>query len=134
MPVAQLAFRPAYRPGRRATGEASRAYPSGRGDRRHDLRRAAGRSRTVRSIAIVGAGLAGLSAARAARAQGFDGALTVIGAEAHRPYDRPPLSKEFLAGTFTEPELALETAGEDLDARWMLGRRAVRLDPASRAV
>ena len=52
----------------------------------------------MKSIAVIGASLAGLSAARALRAQGFDGELTIVGGEARRPYDRPPLSKEFLAG------------------------------------
>ena len=55
---------------------------------------------------MIGASLAGLSAARALRRQGFDGALTIVGAEAHRPYDRPPLSKEFLAGDICEADLS----------------------------
>ena len=50
----------------------------------------------MKHVAIVGGSLAGISTARALRAQGYDGALTVVGAEPHRPYDRPPLSKEFL--------------------------------------
>jgi NADPH-dependent 2,4-dienoyl-CoA reductase/sulfur reductase-like enzyme len=80
-----------------------------------------------RSVAVVGASLAGLSAARALRDLGFDGRLTVIGEEAHRPYDRPPLSKEFLAGKCDDADLALEAPGEDLAADWRLGRRAVHL-------
>ena len=71
-----------------------------------------------------GASLAGLSAARALRAQGFDGELTVVGGEARRPYDRPPLSKEFLAGDVGEDALALEADDDDLDAQWLLGVRA----------
>ena len=43
----------------------------------------------MKSVAVVGASLAGLSAARALRAQGFDGELTIVGDEARRPYDRP---------------------------------------------
>jgi NADPH-dependent 2,4-dienoyl-CoA reductase/sulfur reductase-like enzyme len=54
-------------------------------------------------IAIVGASLAGLRAAETLRARGFDGELTLIGDEPHRPYDRPPLSKQVLQGTL-EPE------------------------------
>ena len=50
------------------------------------------------TIAVVGASLAGLSAARALRDQSYDGRIVVIGDEVHAPYDRPPLSKEFLAG------------------------------------
>jgi len=83
---------------------------------------------------VVGASLAGLSAARSLRKQGYDGRLVVIGDELHRPYDRPPLSKEFLAGTHAEAELALEADGEDLGAEWLLGTRAVGLDHGGRVV
>ncbi|GGN65071.1 pyridine nucleotide-disulfide oxidoreductase [Streptomyces albiflavescens] len=83
---------------------------------------------------MVGASLAGLSAARSLRKQGYDGRLVVIGDELHRPYDRPPLSKEFLAGTLGEAELALETDDEDLAAEWLLGVRATGLDHAARAL
>jgi NADPH-dependent 2,4-dienoyl-CoA reductase/sulfur reductase-like enzyme len=85
-------------------------------------------------VTVVGASLAGLSAARALRAQGFTGRLTVVGAEPHRPYDRPPLSKEFLAGTCDEAELALDRPGEELDAEWLLGTVAVGLDLRERTV
>ncbi|GHE70805.1 pyridine nucleotide-disulfide oxidoreductase [Streptomyces capitiformicae] len=83
---------------------------------------------------MVGASLAGLSAARSLRKQGYDGRLVVIGGELHRPYDRPPLSKEFLAGTIGEADLALESEGEDLGAEWLLGTRATGLDRMDRAV
>jgi NADPH-dependent 2,4-dienoyl-CoA reductase/sulfur reductase-like enzyme len=85
----------------------------------------------VKHVAVIGASLAGLSAARALRAQGFDGTLSIIGAETQRPYDRPPLSKEFLAGAVTVDDLALERADEDLSADWRLGVRAERLDAAA---
>lgn len=88
----------------------------------------------MRAVVVVGASLAGLSAARALRAQGFDGRLVVVGDEPHRPYDRPPLSKEFLAGQADEAALALEADGEDLGAEWLLGTRAVALDPGTRSV
>ncbi|MFF5208847.1 NAD(P)/FAD-dependent oxidoreductase [Streptosporangium sp. NPDC000396] len=88
----------------------------------------------MRSIAVVGASLAGLSAARALRNQGFDGRLTLIGTEWHRPYDRPPLSKEFLAGRLSEADLSLEAEDEDLGVEWKLGVTAVGLDPRSRSV
>ncbi|WP_093630432.1 NAD(P)/FAD-dependent oxidoreductase [Streptomyces sp. 3213.3] len=81
----------------------------------------------MRTVAVVGASLAGLSAARSLRKQGYDGRLVVIGDEPHRPYDRPPLSKEFLAGTLGEADLALESDDEDLRAEWLLGARAVAL-------
>jgi NADPH-dependent 2,4-dienoyl-CoA reductase/sulfur reductase-like enzyme len=88
----------------------------------------------VRTVAVVGASLAGLSAARSLRKQGYDGRLVVIGDEIHRPYDRPPLSKEFLAGTIGEADLVLETDDEDLGAEWLLGARATGLDRTQRAV
>ncbi|MCW8376697.1 NAD(P)/FAD-dependent oxidoreductase [Streptomyces justiciae] len=88
----------------------------------------------MRTVAVVGASLAGLSAARSLRKQGYDGRLVVVGDEPHRPYDRPPLSKEFLAGTLGEAELALETDDEDLAAEWLLGTRAVGLDHRGRTV
>ncbi|MFE6625398.1 NAD(P)/FAD-dependent oxidoreductase [Streptomyces sp. NPDC008086] len=88
----------------------------------------------MRTVAVVGASLAGLSAARSLRKQGYDGRLVVVGDELHRPYDRPPLSKEFLAGTLGEAELALETDDEDLRAEWLLGVRATGLDHARRVV
>ena len=81
----------------------------------------------MRTVAVVGASLAGLSAARSLRKQGYDGRLVVIGDEPHRPYDRPPLSKEFLAGTVSEADLLLEMDDEDLRAEWLLGARAVGL-------
>jgi 3-phenylpropionate/trans-cinnamate dioxygenase ferredoxin reductase subunit len=46
-----------------------------------------------RTFAIVGASLAGAKAAEALRTDGFDGHIVMLGAEAHRPYERPPLSK-----------------------------------------
>lgn len=88
----------------------------------------------LRSVLIVGASLAGHATARALRQQGFDGQLTLIGDEPARPYDRPPLSKEFLAGTMTEDDLALEGLDEDLGAEWLLGQRAIALNPTTRTV
>ncbi|MEX5295997.1 FAD-dependent oxidoreductase [Kocuria sp. CPCC 205268] len=88
----------------------------------------------MESLVIVGASLAGLSAARAARSLGFTGRLVIIGDDHQRPYDRPPLSKDFLAGRIEPADLALETHEEDLDAEWILGTRAVSFDPATRLV
>ncbi len=53
----------------------------------------------TRSFVIVGASLAGAKAAEALRAEGFDGRILLIGAEPVRPYERPPLSKQYLQGT-----------------------------------
>lgn len=86
-------------------------------------------------ITIVGAGLAGLSTAEELRERGYDGPITLIGAEEQHPYDRPPLSKEYL----TSPEAArLQLRDENelakLELRLRLGRRAVGLDAARRTV
>lgn len=88
----------------------------------------------MKNVVIVGASLAGLSSARALRSQGFDGRLTIIGEEVHRPYDRPPLSKEFLAGKVEVADIALEDEDEDLEAEWLLGVAASGLDIAGRGV
>jgi NADPH-dependent 2,4-dienoyl-CoA reductase/sulfur reductase-like enzyme len=87
-----------------------------------------------RSVTVVGASLAGHATAKALRRQGFSGTITIIGEENVRPYDRPPLSKEFLSGITTEQELALELEDESLDAQWLLGVRAVSLDGPGRTV
>ncbi|MEU9592853.1 FAD-dependent oxidoreductase [Streptomyces sp. NPDC048193] len=90
----------------------------------------------MRTVTVVGASLSGLYAARELRAQGFDGRLVIIGDEPHRPYDRPPLSKDFLTGRADEDRLALTDAEEraGLDAEWLLGVRARGLDPRGRTV
>ena len=87
------------------------------------------------TVAVVGASLAGLSAARALREQSYEGRIVVIGDEVHAPYDRPPLSKEFLAGTASLDDIALGTPDdEDLGLEWRLGTPAVGLDHLSRSV
>ncbi|PRY30933.1 NAD(P)/FAD-dependent oxidoreductase [Umezawaea tangerina] len=90
----------------------------------------------MRTIAVIGASLAGLRSAEALRAQGFDGRLVVVGDEPHEPYDRPPLSKGFLLGTTDRESLALADADglAALDAEWRLGVRAERLDTSTREV
>ncbi|MFJ8842482.1 NAD(P)/FAD-dependent oxidoreductase [Streptomyces cyaneofuscatus] len=85
-----------------------------------------------RDVVIVGASLAGLRAAETLRAEGFTGSLTLVGAEQHAPYDRPPLSKRFLTGQ-VPADTALPVP-DGLRACWRLGRAAVRLDPYSRIV
>lgn len=88
------------------------------------------------SVLVIGASAAGLSTADALRRQGFRGKLTLVGAEPHLPYDRPPLSKQVLAGTW-EPDrtrLRSETALSALDAEFLLGDPAVALDVTDRVV
>ena len=87
-------------------------------------------------IVVVGASLAGLRAVEALRRLGYDGRLVLVGAEPHRPYDRPPLSKEVLRGA-REPDriaLAKPEAFDALDLELRLGTRAIALDPRARAV
>ncbi|POX36087.1 FAD-dependent oxidoreductase [Streptomyces sp. Ru73] len=90
----------------------------------------------MRTVTVVGASLAGLYAARALRSQGFEGRLVIVGDEHHRPYDRPPLSKDFLKGETGQEQLALADAEEvaELDAEWLLGTRAAGLADAGRSV
>jgi 3-phenylpropionate/trans-cinnamate dioxygenase ferredoxin reductase subunit len=88
----------------------------------------------LRSIAIVGASLAGDSAATALRRAGFKGRLVVIGDEIHAPYDRPPLSKELLRGTRTTEQIALRRDPILADVEWRLGCRATALDAKTRTL
>lgn len=83
---------------------------------------------------MVGASLAGLRAVEALRAEGYDGRVTLVGAEPHLPYDRPPLSKELLAGRATAEEILLRPAGEyeSLGVELRLATRAVGLDLSAR--
>jgi NADPH-dependent 2,4-dienoyl-CoA reductase/sulfur reductase-like enzyme len=88
------------------------------------------------SVVIAGASLAGLRAAQALRDGGFSGSLVMVGDEVHYPYDRPPLSKQVLAGTWP-PERAVladrHRLGElGIDLR--LGQRAGALDAEARRV
>jgi NADPH-dependent 2,4-dienoyl-CoA reductase/sulfur reductase-like enzyme len=89
--------------------------------------------RELRQVLVVGAGVAGTRAAETLRKQGYDGALTIVGAERHAPYHRPPLSKKLLshkverAGVDLAPQL-------DVDARVLREASAVGLDLGKCAV
>ena len=74
----------------------------------------------MRRLVIVGASLAGLRAAQAARGAGFEGDLIVVGEERHPPYTRPPLSKELLAGEHEVDRVHLPC--DKFEAQWRLGR------------
>ncbi|MFE6687239.1 NAD(P)/FAD-dependent oxidoreductase [Streptomyces sp. NPDC057743] len=87
----------------------------------------------MREVVVVGAGLAGVRACESLRAQGYTGALTVVSEEAELPYDRPPLTKQVVAGTLTEADIRLAGA-EDFGARWVRGTAAVGLDRERRRV
>ncbi|MGW7259393.1 NAD(P)/FAD-dependent oxidoreductase [Streptomyces sp. NPDC054834] len=81
-------------------------------------------------IVVAGASMAGLRAAEQLRAAGWSGAITLVGDEPHMPYNRPPLSKEFLAGEAPFESLAFRPRASVSDVEWRLGRRVVaaRLD------
>ena len=88
------------------------------------------------SVSIVGASLAGYWAAETLRRDGFEGRISLIGDEPHAPYDRPPLSKKFLAGDLDDDRLPLTTAEKlaDLGLEIRLGCRATGLDVATRTL
>ncbi|MET8627257.1 FAD-dependent oxidoreductase [Kitasatospora sp. NPDC004669] len=90
----------------------------------------------LREVAVVGAGAAGLHAAEALRRSGYDGRLTLIGAEDELPYDRPPLSKHLLGGEWQPDRLTLRgpRALEELRLDLRLGVRAEGLDRRERTV
>jgi NADPH-dependent 2,4-dienoyl-CoA reductase/sulfur reductase-like enzyme len=85
---------------------------------------------------VVGASLSGWRAVETLRAEGFHGAITLVGQELHLPYDRPPLSKQVLAGTWPPEKavLADRKRSSELRVHEVLGRRAVGLDVAGRKV
>jgi 3-phenylpropionate/trans-cinnamate dioxygenase ferredoxin reductase component len=90
---------------------------------------------TPRTIVIVGASLAGLRAAETLRREGYDDRVVLVGAEQHLPYDRPPLSKELLAGEWEPDQIALRKQPyDDLGLDLKLGRRATGLDVSGRVV
>ncbi|MFD9280193.1 NAD(P)/FAD-dependent oxidoreductase [Streptomyces mirabilis] len=84
--------------------------------------------RTARRVVIVGAGMAGVQTAVALREQGFTGDVTLIGAEPHQPYDRPPLSKAVLLGKAEGSAFDIDFEALDIELR--LGCEALGLRPA----
>jgi NADPH-dependent 2,4-dienoyl-CoA reductase/sulfur reductase-like enzyme len=85
-------------------------------------------------VLVVGGGMAGLHTVRSLREKGFQGAVTLLGAEPHAPYDRPPLSKAVLAGAgpasaqeVDDLAFAFDFAGSDVECRF--GERAVGWAP-----
>lgn len=90
----------------------------------------------MQHVVVVGASLAGLRACESLRQEGFDGTITLVGADPEIPYDRPPLSKKVLAGEWDAERIRLRKLEDfqslDLDLR--LGVRATGLDTAERVV
>ncbi|GES31402.1 FAD/NAD(P)-binding oxidoreductase [Streptomyces angustmyceticus] len=87
-------------------------------------------------IVVVGASAAGLTAADTLRREGFTGTLTMVGDELRPPYDRPPLSKQVLAGEWEPHKATLrqESDVQRLRLQMVLGHRATEVDPAARAI
>jgi len=90
----------------------------------------------VSTILIIGAGQAGAQAIDTLRREGYRGRLILVGDEPHLPYQRPPLSKKFLAGEMSAERLAFRHQAfyDDYGVELKLGLRALKLDPAARQV
>ena len=86
------------------------------------------------SVVIVGASLAGVRTARQLRRKGFEGQVTLLGAERHPPYERPPLSKQVLTGKAAPADTALLSPGDGADFEVRLGVKATGVDPGNRRV
>jgi phthalate 3,4-dioxygenase ferredoxin reductase subunit len=90
----------------------------------------------TRTVVVVGSSIGGVRTAQALRSEGFDGRIVLVGEETALPYDKPPLSKQFLAGQWDADRTALLTAEaaerEGIELR--LGVRATRLDIAAKQV
>uniref|UniRef100_UPI00187D5321 FAD-dependent oxidoreductase n=1 Tax=Streptomyces sp. E5N91 TaxID=1851996 RepID=UPI00187D5321 len=91
---------------------------------------------SLSGVTVVGASAAGLGVAENLRREGFAGRITLVGGEPHLPYDRPPLSKQFLSGAWDTARLRLRApeALDALDVALHLGVRATGLDTARRQV
>lgn len=87
-------------------------------------------------VVVIGASLAGLRAAETLRNEGFEGSVVIVGAEPHRPYDRPPLSKKLLSGDWEPDRIQLRQPDsfDDLDVEWRFGVAAAGLDTSAKVV
>jgi 3-phenylpropionate/trans-cinnamate dioxygenase ferredoxin reductase subunit len=90
----------------------------------------------VKSVVIVGGGLGGAHAAFALRERGFKGTVTLVADERELPYERPPLSKEYLRGEKTREQTHVRPAAEYAtnDITLLSGKRGLTLRPADRMV
>jgi 3-phenylpropionate/trans-cinnamate dioxygenase ferredoxin reductase component len=91
---------------------------------------------TSKTFVVVGASLTGAKAAETLRTEGFDGRLVLIGAEQERPYERPPLSKDYLRGEVGREQVYVhdEDFYAEHDIELLLGRTAIGLDTSARQV
>jgi 3-phenylpropionate/trans-cinnamate dioxygenase ferredoxin reductase subunit len=89
---------------------------------------------TDQTHVIVGASLAGAKAAETLREEGFEGRVVLIGAEDERPYERPPLSKDYLRGEAGREKVYVHEEGfyAERDIELHLGRTTVSIETASR--
>ena len=85
-------------------------------------------------IVVAGASMAGLRTAEQLRAAGWQGPVTLVGDEPHMPYNRPPLSKEVLAGKAPFESLAFRPRAAVADVQWRLGTKVVSADLDRRVV
>jgi NADPH-dependent 2,4-dienoyl-CoA reductase/sulfur reductase-like enzyme len=87
-------------------------------------------------VVVIGGGLAGAKTAEALREQGYTGPLTIVGAERHLPYERPPLSKDYLAGKSQRADFEVHDAGwyETHEVTLRLTTTATRIDPGTHTV
>jgi apoptosis-inducing factor 3 len=92
--------------------------------------------REIQSIVIVGAGAAGNAAAEMLRREGYRGRITMIGRDDSVPYDRPNLSKDYLAGNAPEEWIPLRPPSfyEEHSIELILGATVTQIDVAARAV
>ncbi|MDX3075203.1 NAD(P)/FAD-dependent oxidoreductase [Streptomyces sp. NPDC088354] len=89
-------------------------------------------SSSEQRVVVVGAGMAGVQTAVSLREQGWGGAITLLGAERHPPYDRPPLSKGVLFGADEGPGALLDVDFGGIGVQLLLGRHASALRPDER--
>src|ERR1700735_5473565 len=87
---------------------------------------------TIDRVVVVGSSVAALRAAQALRAGGFDGELTVVGAESAAPYDKPPLSKQLLTAESMAADTGLAGGQDKFDLRLWVA--ATGLDPADKKI
>ena len=88
------------------------------------------------TVVVVGSSIGGVRTAQALRSEGYDGRVVLVGEESELPYDKPPLSKQFLSGDWTHEKVVLLTreAAEEHGIELRLGSRATRLDVAAHRV
>ena len=90
----------------------------------------------TRTVVVVGSSIGGVRTAQALRSEGFDGRVVLVGEETELPYDKPPLSKQFLTGEWPLEKVQLLTPGDAAEdgIELRLGSPATRLDVAARRV